>query len=363
MDKSNIIFYAPLGYGMPLSMAGGGEAGCRRTYEILGDSGYRVSVIEKAVAVKGVFGYLYGAVKGYLKLISLLMKHKDAILYIAGFYEKNIYLERIFELSGRIMKHKVIYEARNGRLVSAYQEGSRYYKKLMKSVLSDAALIFCQGSEYIRFVERLSGGGKGFYTPNYVMNRYLREYASRSMDCMNIVYFGRISESKNIRIIIKAYAILKKRLVNCSLKLIGFYDSPYKMALDTYIGSLGLEDGEIIFTGGMCFDDISKMLSDYHYFVFPSKEKKEGHSNSLTEAMAYGIVPVASGAGFNRRIIDAPELIINDHDPVRYADIMQHIWETGTWSHYSKRAYEQVRKNYSEAIVRNTILDALKHMG
>ncbi len=362
MEKSNIILYAPLGRGIPLSLTGGGEAGCRRTYEVLTGLGYRVYVIEKAVAGRGAFGYIGGAIKGYLRLIILLIRHKDAILYIAGFYERNIYLERLFEITGRTLKRKIIYEARNGRLVSAYQEGSRLYKRLMKTVISDAALIFCQGSEYLSFVEGLSGAGKALYTPNYVLNRYLKEYAERSMGRMNIVYFGRIAKSKNIKVIIEAYAVLAGRQIDCSLTLIGFYEDSYRKELDAIIRDLGLEDKGINFTGGMSFDELSKRLSEFHYFIFPSNEKKEGHSNSLTEAMAYGIVPVASSAGFNERIIDAPELIVRDHDPVKYADIMQHIWETGAWSCYSHRVYDRVRRNYSETIVRDTIKGALENI-
>lgn len=361
MEKCSIIFYAPLGRGIPLNLAGGGEAGCRRTYEVLTSLGYKVFAIEKAVAGRSIFRYICGAAKGYLKLICLLIRHRDAVLYIAGFYERNIYLERLLELTGRIMKKKVIYEARNGRLVSAYQEGSPLYRRLMKSVISDAAMIFCQGMEYISFIEGLCGSGKTVYTPNYVLDRYLKEYAARSMDCMKIVYFGRIARSKNIGVIIEAYSILAKRQVRCSLTLIGYYEYSYMEELKAFIRDLGLEGENIVFTGGMSFDELSKMLDEFHYFVFPSNEKKEGHSNSLTEAMAYGIVPVASSAGFNERIIDAPELIVNDHNPERYADIMQHIWDSGEWINYSRRVYERVRSNYSETIVKQIIKNTLEN--
>lgn len=45
----------------------------------------------------------------------------------------------------------------------------------------------------------------------------------------------------------------------------------------------------------------------------------EGHSNSLTEAMTFGVVPVVSTAGFNASIVSNEELVVSDINPERYS--------------------------------------------
>ena len=55
--------------------------------------------------------------------------------------------------------------------------------------------------------------------------------------------------------------------------------------------------------GQQPFERICDELQKAHFFVFPSQEKMEGHSNSLTEAMTFGVVPIVSAAGFNASIV------------------------------------------------------------
>ena len=43
-------------------------------------------------------------------------------------------------------------------------------------------------------------------------------------------------------------------------------------------------------------DKLPSLLLDKHFFIFPSEERREGHSNALTETMCYGIIPIASKA-------------------------------------------------------------------
>ena len=96
-----------------------------------------------------------------------------------------------------------------------------------------------------------------------------------------------------------------------------------------------------------------------HFFVFPSAEKKEGHSNSLTEAMAFGVVPIASDAGFNSTVIGKQELIIHGFNAKEYADCIEQIWDSGNWRNYSQFIYSRVINNFTEEIVGGSILTGL----
>ena len=143
--KNSILFYAPVGNGVPPHLLGGGEKGCRRTREILCNAGYEVITIDKPNMGRGGFEYIKSAINAYLNILKKLILDKTAILYVVGFYEKNIYMEFLNVLTGKFFGHKVIYEARNGRLVKAYREYGNGYKYLMDFVLKKANVVFVQG--------------------------------------------------------------------------------------------------------------------------------------------------------------------------------------------------------------------------
>lgn len=360
MKKNKIIFYAPVGTGVPEHMLGGGEKGCRRTREILKNADYDVIGIDKPVMGNGAIQYILMCVKAYFRLLKMLFQNPDAYVYVVGFYEKNIYMELLILATGKAFRKKLIYEARNGRLVTAYNEYGPAYKKTMKRILCLADVSFAQGSEYLPFIKNLSGKS-AVYTPNYVLNRSLLPYEdNRPMNVIQLLYFGRVSESKNIDVVIKTASELKKKGYTVCLKIIGGYTEQYLGMLKKIIFDSGLEyPEEVIFTGQQPFETICKELQKCHFFIFPSKEKMEGHSNSLTEAMTFGVVPVVSTAGFNASIVAKKELVVENIDPVNFAAVVDSVITSGHWQEYSLYVYNRIKDNYTEDIVRQNILNAI----
>lgn len=360
MNKKKIIFYAPVGNGVPDHKLGGGEKGCRRTREILSNAGYDVITVDKATMNGGAFAYLKAAVKALFSVKKLLKNNPNSILYVVGFYEKNLPLEKLILSQGK--GHKTIYEARNGRLVKAYQEKDGLYKRLMDSVLMRADVIFAQGLEYVEFIKE-KYGKEAVYTPNYVLNRSLKPYVGdRPFDTARILYFGRVSESKNIDVVINTAAIVKENGYPVHVTVIGGYTDEYKTKLDDVMSKVGLNNGEVSFLGQQPFEVISDELQKAHFFVFPSQEKMEGHSNSLTEAMTFGVVPVVSTAGFNASIVGNRELVVEQINARAFANVVLKVLKEGTWGEYSKAVYDRIKENYTEDRVRKNILGALERL-
>lgn len=356
MSKT-IIFYAPVGTGVPVHMLGGGEKGCRRTQEILTGAGYNLITVDKPVMGKGAKQYILMAIKAYLKIIKSLLANKNALLYVVGFYEKNVYLEWLILSTGEFLHHKTIYEARNGRLIKAYADYGKQYKRFMDSILKKADVIFAQGLEYIDFIKKFFGK-QAVYTPNYVMNRSLLPYeGDRPLETIKLLYFGRVSESKNIDVIFKVAGELEYRGYKTETTIIGGYQKDYKKKLDELAEKLKLYS--VRFMGQQQFEVIRNELQRAHFFIFPSQEKMEGHSNSLTEAMTFGVVPVVSTAGFNASIVSKSELVVSDIDYKKYADVVERIVKDGTWREYSQYVYDRVKENYTEDRVRANILEAI----
>lgn len=362
INGKKIVFYAPVGKGIPVHKLGGGEKGCQRTRAILTESGFDVITIDKPVTSKGKVHYVLQLIWDIVRISWLMLFFPDALLYIVGFYEKNISIEKFFLSVGKIFNHKVIYEARNGRLIKAYNEYDYRYKKKMDYVLEKADLIFAQGKDYVTFIED-KYNKKAIYTPNYVLKSFIKPYnRNRKSDCWRLIYFGRVSESKNVDIVIKVVAELIKRKVNVKLSIIGGYTDQYYKKLIELIKTENINAECITFFGAKDFDFIVQELQSTHFFVFPSEEKMEGHSNSLTEAMTFGVVPIASTAGFNQSIIGKDELISNDINPVKYADMIESIIRNDKWSFYSEFVYDRINQYFTEDIVKRAIIDSITEL-
>lgn len=87
-----------------------------------------------------------------------------------------------------------------------------------------------------------------------------------------------------------------------------------------------------------------------------SAEANEGHSNSLTEAMGCGVVPIVSTAGFNASICGNMNLVADDLRAETYARIIMNIESDNKWSEFSKFCYDRVMNNYTQSIVKDKLL-------
>lgn len=366
MKKSNkIIFYAPIGNLAAGFKIGGAEAGCRKTIEVLRKAGYDVILVEKPskkndsapelalLALKQVILWF--------RFVFLFLFNRGAVLHVAGFYLNQLGYEWLIIRTASLLHIKSIYEIRNGGMTQAFYKGGKRYQKVMLSTLNSATGILCQGEEYMDFIREKLARDSVYY-PNYIMDKYVVESVSEAQICkdkVHLVYLGRVVPSKNIGFIVEVCAELKKRKLDFHLQIIGAYEDTYYTNLQEKIIFYGLE-ADISFLGRRTPDEIFLLLRKQHFFIFPSIEEREGHSNSLTETMGYGIVPIVSNAGFNKRIVDNLFLVIDTFDAPLYAEKIVEIWNSGVWLSYSSQALNRIRDNFTESIVKKSLLGIYK---
>lgn len=356
MNK-DIIFYAPLGKSLPPDKIGGMEQGCRKTIKILQEAGFDVIPVEKPVKSRSVATYLIQILTAWMKLLYSFISYRKAVLHVSGCYRGLAYVEWLFIASAKFFKHKAVYEIRNGGMIQEYERRGKLYKHTMLSLLKQSDSILCQGIDYMHFIkEKL--GKPSLYYPNYIQDRFLKGYPQRARTQCRLVYFGRIVSAKNIDVMVDTCRILHERELSVTLDLIGGCSDSYKAELKDEIRKSGISDDSIRFWGRKEFEDFSSYLKTCHFFLFPSNEPREGHSNSLTEAMGCGIVPIVSDAGFNRQVVNDDKLIISHMDATAYADAIYGIWENGEWESYSRKMYSRVAANFTESCVRRTLLKA-----
>ena len=349
-----ILFYAPIGKGTPPERIGGAEAGCIKTMTIYQEAGLTPIHINRPVSRGGWGKYILGMLWAPIKLMFLCIIHPKSVVHIVGFYHKTIGQEKLMVTIAKSLGHKVIYEPRNGSMVISYNNGSVAYKKKLSYLLSKPDVVLCQGMEYVDFIRKQYNIERSYY-PNYIMEEFVKPNNLNRGKNIRLIYFGRVVPEKNVDIVIKSTALLKRSGLCVSLDIIGGYSAEYKEKLDSIVKSEGL-DNQVKFFGRKPFPFIADILRASHYYIFPSAEANEGHSNSLTEAMGCGVVPIVSTAGFNASICGNSDLVAKDLQPETYAHIIERIESQRLWGKYSEFCYNRVLNNYTQSKVNKKLI-------
>lgn len=356
-QKKTIIFYAPFGRNIPTECIGGAEVGCLKTLEIYRNAGIEVHQIDKPAKVEGKTKYLLKLAIVPFKLSFILCKYRHAPLHIVGFYNKIAEYEYLLLLIGKLFNHKVIYELRNGSMINSYNEGSKFYKKILTKLLTKPDIVLCQGYEYVNFIREKFGIKRSYY-PNYIMDEYIRPNNPRCSDKIKLIYFGRVTKSKNVDITINVLAYLRNSGFDAELNIIGKCDTEYQHYLENIICSQNLKSF-VHMHGRQNFSKIVDILRNSSYFLFPSEEKQEGHSNSLTEAMGCGVVPIVSRAGFNASICGDETLVIDKIDAKAFADKIIEIENNNLHQYYSDKVYNRTLTNFTQSNVAKSLINTI----
>ena len=356
-----IIFYAPLGKDTPVDRIGGAEAGCLKTKLIYSRAGIDVIILHKPAQSRGRFRFLLEMIAMPIRMMATTIYYgKNAPVHIVGFYNRIVKYEWFLMKLAHLCGNKVIYELRNGSMISTYTKGSKRYRKYLKDLLLLPEVVLCQGREYVEFIKKNWGVERSYY-PNYILDDFIIPNNLERQHPVRIIYFGRVTESKNIDVVIKTLKILNDSGLDATLDIIGGSSQEYKKALQTITNQEGIEE-RVSFFGRMPFEFIADKLHCSHYFVFPSTEEQEGHSNSLTEAMGCGVVPIVSNAGFNSSICGCEDLVVSGINPQDYAYRILQIEKDGRWGFYSNYVYQRVLNNYTESVVGHQLIETVDRL-
>lgn len=123
-------------------------------------------------------------------------------------------------------------------------------------------------------------------TEQYIYDPVVREFERKklgiSKETIVIGHVGRFAPPKNHRYLIELFDLVRKRIPDTTLLLIG--DGVLRSQAENQVKELGLE-GKVIFTGQR--RDVSQLLQAMDVFAFPSIY--EGLPVSLIEAQAAGL--------------------------------------------------------------------------
>lgn len=365
MNKNKVYMYATLPK-KGQTPFGGGEVGNMRTVRMLREVGYDVVTIRqrKAEATWGkrrvLLSYPFRMLTGWTETFcKLLFASRKNIVHLSGFAGKTIFNEYVLMHIMRGLGYKVVYELRGGGAVGFWEKGSTLYKKMFGYLINNACYVFSQGQENIPMLKTISNTPTYHYA-NCVEDGFAPEkLPSKPNDRINLLFYGRCEENKHVDMIIETAALIQKAVPNVFLTIVGNGQQSY---IDMIKNKMRreLKDGTYIYLPGCKHEGLPNLLTDKHFYIFPSTQPREGQSNSVTESMAYGIIPIASPQGFNRSTIGDNKLIVDELKAEAYAQKIIEIIKTDNCNKYSEQVFKQFKNNFTQEVVFKRTLEVYK---
>lgn len=266
------LYYGPITSKGQLSI-GGYEAANRKNIDKLRSLGIQVKEYPNPVINKklGCFGKIV-----YIKLLSSAMnllkykKRSDVVVHITPLYNYLLFPSVFTIWLAKLCRLPSVLDLRAGSFIYYYEHKGYWYKKLVKSILNNSTIITVEGTPYLKQIPMLTGIDKEMvYFPNIACNIKLK-YAPRKGNTVNIFYFGRITSTKGLDVVIDAIKELDEKFV---LYLAG------KIAGD--INADELKHERIIYLGILSAEQLKEQMQNMHFFIFPTRHRGEGQSNSL----------------------------------------------------------------------------------
>ena len=362
--KNRIYFFANFGDWNKLPH-GGGEVGNRKTLEFFKKGGFDIVLIPKYLHVpdhsaKNVLLLIYRIICNIFVYIKVLLfgRRQNSVVHISGFYGAMIYFEFLLICIAKCFRYHVVYEMRGGGADTYFMNGNSFYRYIFKAAIKKANVIFTQGGENIPLIKSLDINANIFYYPNYVTEDFYPHICPiKPKDSIRLMYFGRISAAKHVDIVVDTFIKLKKVCNDVSLDIIGnCSDDIFLADIKKEVEENGYSDFVTI-RPACDHEKLKKYLADKHFYIFPSTEPREGHSNALTEAMAWGLIPIATAHGFNRSVIGNDSLIVENLCVDEFVSRILAIINNEKMDCLSHEMYDRVIHNYTDEIVYKRFID------
>lgn len=345
----------------------GGQSSARRVIVGLRESGFEIVPIRRHRAeLEGKWKHqleiMTFAVIDLLKIVVKMLfgKRGNAAFLHLTYAGPLVPYELLLTFVIKLMGYKSLIYLKGGQVLDCYANGSERHKQLFKKTMDLQEKVFFEGMESLKLVKGISDTPL-VYFPNYVFdNQIPSRLPKRPTDTIGLLYFGRIAPNKNIDIILDAFELLCQKYDNISLTLIGgsgqskaYVDMIDKRILESPYSS------KISRMGITPFEKIKVIMLTHHFFIFPSKEKAEGHSNSLNEAMSQGLIPIVSDYHFNRSVVGDDRLVVNGFEAEEYANKIIEILSEYSLQSLSEEVCARVKKNFSSCIVLQVVREEL----
>lgn len=358
-----VIFWGPLGL-IKDGVVGGGEAGNHKTIFFLQQCGFSVRCVGKPYPDKlrdklGIV-YFFSLLKSCCKVFLHGIADRPAIIYVSAFGMHLLFFEFIIFIISKFLGIKFVYEVRGGAYENEFNRRTCIYQFFSRMILRNADLVAVQVPKVYRFVQSL-GVKFPLYYPNYIMSsQYSCSFRKIKQEVINVIYFGRIVESKGVEIALDVINILLEKKCKVEFLLVGSIEDNYFHILDNKITTRGI-NASVKIIPPLSFNELVVMISRSQFFLFPTKNKIEGHSNSLLEAMAFGVIPLCSDQCHNRDFVPMQIPVFSSVE--QYAEyIIALSNDKNKYEFLSKICIDFVNYNFTDNIIFSRFRDAMQRI-
>ena len=175
---------------------------------------------------------------------------------------------------------------------------------------------------------------------------------------VRLIFVGRIESAKGVGVCLEVLANLQKAGVVAQLDLIGEGDET--MRFEQQARNLGVSS-LVKFHGGLPRDVLGQFYARAHFILLPSDS--EGWPKVLSEAMAYGVVPIASAVGSIAEYLDqfATGQAISSRNPRLFSESIEtYLRSPLRWEDHSQKAVQAARQFGYDSYLR--AVHALLHL-
>lgn len=348
----------------------GGQSSARRVMEGLRNEGFEI------VPIRRHRGELEGRWKhkmeiGYfafydaLKIVGKMLfgsREKSAFLhltYAGPLVPYELFLTYMVKLLG----FRTLEYLKGGQVIDMYPKSNTMYKAMFKKNLNMQSLVMFEGEDSMRLAASVSCA-KLIYFPNYIFDEKIPVACPiKPKGEINICYFGRISPDKNNHVGIEVFNLLCAKYPDWNLHytIVGGKgkSTEYVERVEKMIAESPFRD-RITRIGNSSQEFLIEMMSNQHFFLFPSKEPCEGHSNALNEAMSQGLVPIVSDYHFNKAIVGDTRCVVKSFDAQDYLHAIESIVVNNQIGEISEFVWKRVKDHFSYSKVNYTIAQTIK---
>lgn len=195
-----------------------------------------------------------------------------------------------------------------------------------------------------------------FMNPSYSQNELLE--ASKIAQNKNLslplhlLFVGRIIKSKGVNQVIEIARLLKEQEILFDLSLVG--DGYERSALEDCVRINGLEN-QVHFVGWKSIKDLQYFYKVAHFLIFPSTS--EGWPKVLSEAMAFGVVPLASDVSSIPQILSetrAGHAFPSNQPDLYVSKILHYLINKNKWKTVSQNGI-QAAENFTYETYLNSV--------
>jgi len=340
----------------------------RKIIYVLSKFGYDVVPINrKSPFYKNIhFAKAYILFWGIIAMISFICKimfasRKQSLTLNISYCGSMMPFDAMTVIVAKKLGFRHVLYIKGGRAKKSFEKGSKTYKWLFRKAIEDSRMVFTEGEENVALCNSLCNT-EVVYIPNYTEEGFAPEkLPTKPSDKWNFLYFGRICDDKNVELVIDIFDEICKTYQNCTLQLIGKGDSSYLNMIDCKINNSPNKDS-IKRLQAIDHDKLKLVLQDSHFFIFPSREPNEGHSNSLNEAMVFGLVPISSSNNFLPAIVGCDDLVAKQDVASEYSEIVNRIISSNSFDYYSNMMHKRVIQNFTQKQVEGKIANSISNL-